>query len=147
MPVIRATSQSRFRAYLEGGPELAAKLQALDKKVRLQYSKDAVMAGAKLIAAEWSSRAPVGQPPEETPGAYRESLLAPDAIKVGGTKNGARGTIRPGTYAALPENLQPRLYAAKLEFVDGEPSARPAFDAAQDAAVAAIADVLKKAVA
>ncbi len=144
----RKGSQTRFNAYLEGGPELAAKLNALDAKVKKTAAKAALQAGGRIIADEWSRRVPVGQRPKDPhPGAYRRSLEQDDAVKVTGTKNGASGSVRPGKVDGIDDGDQPRVYAAKLEFMDGEPSARPAFDTARTKASDAIGASLSAALA
>ena len=121
-------SKSRFNAYIEGGPQLAAKLTQMEHDVRLQLCKDATMAALKAMADAWASRVPIGSPPHDIhPGAYRRAMEEA-TMKAGGTKTGASGTVRPGLLSDLPDNEQPRLYAPKLEYRDGEPSARPAFD-------------------
>lgn len=148
-PVVVQKSETKFKAYIEGGPALAAKLQALDKKIRNEIAKDAVTAGGRIIADEWADYVPIGEPPHDPhPGAYRDSLRSFDAVKVRATVNGASATIRPAVLG-LPENQQPRLYAGKLEFGDGnyeaQPSARPAFDSSQDLVLSTMSDMLKKA--
>jgi hypothetical protein len=135
-------AQTRFSAYLEGGPELAAKLNALDAKVKKQLAHDALMAGGGVIAAEWARRVPIGERPKDPhPGAYRQAMEQPDAVMV--TKSGSSGSVRPGYVNGIDDGDQPRVYAARLEYADGEPSARPAFDAARQAASDAIEQVLK----
>ena len=147
-PVVRRgkASETRFQAALVGGPELRAKLVALDEKIRKKVAADALRAGGRIIADEWSRRVPVGQPPEDPhPGAYRRSLEQEDAVKVGGTKTGALGSVRPGRVDGIDDGDQPRVYAARLEFVTSVPSARPAFDSSKGAAVEAISDELRDA--
>lgn len=131
----RGRSQSKFNAYLEGGPELAAKLAALDKKVRNEFAKNALREGGLVIAEEWAAQVPV------LDGHYRRSLQQDDTVKVAATKNGASGSVRPTIVAGIPLNEQPILYAAKLEFTS-EPSARPAFDASRDHAAQVTGDIL-----
>jgi hypothetical protein len=136
-------SQTRISGYLEGGPELAKALQSLDAKIKKTYVKVALTAGGRVIADEWSARAPIGVPPEdEHPGAYRDSLLQADAVKATGTATGGIGSVRPGLVSGIDDNDQPRVYAPVLEFRDGEPAARPAFDSARDRAVEAIGQSL-----
>ncbi len=132
-------AQTRFSAYVEGGPELSAALMALDKKIRNTYAKVALTEGGKVIRDEWGRRVPVGTPPADPhPGAYQRAMQQDDAVKVGATAKGASGTVRPGYVDGLAENEQPRVYAAVLEFKDGEPSARPAFDSSRDQAAEAV---------
>lgn len=133
------TSETRINGYLEGGPELAKALNELDAKIKRTYVKAALTAGGRVIADEWSTLVPVGGPPEdEHPGAYRDSLRQPDAVKATGTKTGGIGSVKPGYVDGIDDGDQPRVYAPVLEFRDGEPSARPAFDASRDRAVEAI---------
>lgn len=141
MPVItpQGRSKSKFRAYIEGGPALMAKLNALDLKIKKQVAGDALRAGGEVIRDAWAAAAPVGEAPADPhPGAYRRSLEQPDAVFVKPNKNGASGNVRPGYVAGIAEDDQPRVYAAKLEFRDGEPSARPAFDSSRAAALVAL---------
>ncbi len=138
-------SGSRFNATLEGGPELAAKLNAMDIKIRKTVAAQALLAAGHVIAAEWASRAPVGTEPHDPhPGAYRQSLEQEDTVRAKGSKWGALGSVSPGLVSGIDEGDQPRVYAAKLEFADGEPSARPAFDASRQAATEALQAELVK---
>jgi hypothetical protein len=140
-------SQTRFNAAVEGGPELAKALEALDAKIKRDYAKDALKAGGMVIRDEWAARVPVGVAPADPhPGAYRQAMEQDDAVKVGGTKAGASGTVRPGLVSGLADNEQPRVYAAVLEFKEGEPSARPAFDASRDAAADAVGESLSRSI-
>lgn len=141
----RTPGGSRVTAYLEGGPQLAAKFNAMDKKIRNEVGKAALTAAGQIIAAAWSERVPIGQPPVDPhPGAYQRSLKQPDAVKVRAGKYGALGSVRPGFVDGIDAGDQPAVYAARLEFVDGEPSARPAFDSSKEAAVkAAQAELVK----
>lgn len=140
----RGRSQSKFSGYVEGGPELIAKLGELEEKVRKQYGKDALAKGGRVIADAWSEHAPIGQSPEDPhPGAYRKSLQQEDAVKSVGTKTGAIGSVKPGFVDGIASDDQPGVYAAKLEFTS-DPSARPAFDASRDNATQAIADYLRE---
>lgn len=139
-------SGSRFNTVLLGGPELNAKLLALDAKIKKTVAAEALKAGGRVIADEWSARVPIGKAPDDPhPGAYRAALEQEDAVRAKGTKMGALGSVSPGVVAGIDEGDQPRVYAAKLEFADGEPSARPAFDASRDRAGQAIEDTLRKA--
>ncbi len=139
----RGRSQSKFNAYLEGGPQLMAKLNALDAKIKKEVAAAALSAGGRIIADEWAAQVPVGhQPQDPHPGAYRRALEQDDAVYVKGGKNGASGNVRPGYVDGIDDGDQPRVYAAKLEFADGEPSARPAFDAARDRASEAVGKML-----
>ena len=138
---------TKTRGYIRGGPELTAKLQALDKKIRNEYAKAALTDGGRGIAEEWSRRAPVGTPPEdEHPGAYRDSLLLPDAISVRASKNGATVDISPGTVPGIAMDDQPRVYAPGLEFRDSPPAARPAFEATKNEAADAIGESLGRSI-
>lgn len=134
--------QSRFGATLEGGPELAGKLAQLDEAVRVRASKDAVLAASAVVAGEWHDRVPV------LDGNYQRSLEG--AERATKTRAGASGTVGPRAVPGLDDNDQPIAYAARLEYGDvdraAEPSARPAFDAAQERAVVAAQGVLHQAV-
>jgi len=131
----RGRSSSKFTAALIGGPELAAKLKALDAKVAKEYGKAALKEGGLVIAEEWAARVPV------LDGNYRASLQQEDTVKTTGTKTGALGSVRPTIVGGIPLEEQPILYAAKLEF-QSEPSARPAFDASRDEAAQVVGDIL-----
>lgn len=151
MPTIARLSDTKFKAIIEGGPELARKLSALDARVRKQASKDALQAAGYEIAVEWASRVPIGEPPEdEHPGAYQRAMLEEDAVRVRSTANGASGVVAPALLYDLPVDQQPWIYAAVLEYGDDErapnPSARAAFDAALVPALRLIGDELREAV-
>lgn len=132
---------TKFRATLEGGPELVAALAKLDDAVRVKASKDALFAAGGVLASEWQGRVPV------LDANYQRSL--DDAQRAAKTKAGASGSVAPRKVPGLPDEDQPGAYAARLEFGDAdraaEPSARPAFDASQQRAVQAAGDVLAKA--
>jgi len=150
MPTVSQRSDTKFSAIIEGGPELAAKLAAMDKKLRNVVAKDAVSAMGRVIADQWANAVPIGKPPDDPhPGAYQRAMREPTAVTVRASTNGANGTVRPATLADLADDQQPRLYAARLEFGDAdreaEPSARPAFEAAQQPALKTISDMLAKA--
>jgi HK97 gp10 family phage protein len=150
MPTIRRAGDSKFYAIIEGGPQLARALSALDRKVRQDVAKEALTEGGRIIADAWANMAPVGSPPEdEHPGAYRRSLSDNASVTARSSASGATAAIRPAVLSDLPDDQQPRLYAARLEFGDAdrdaEPSARPAFDAAQRPALAAISERLTRA--
>jgi hypothetical protein len=157
---------SRVKAYLSGGPELAAALQKLVNGVSTEVIMQATIAGGDVIAKEWQGRAPVGQEPEDKhPGAYRDSIRAMPARPRSGPAGitGATVVITTATVPGLSKEEQPRNYAAKLEFGSSgrararsgkgakaavaRPSARPAFDASQDAAAAAVEAKLRELVA
>lgn len=141
-----------FRATVEGGPQLAAALRELEDKVRAKASKEALAAGGRVYADEWADRVPVGEPPDDPhPGAYRRAMEDPKAVKTSKTKRGASASVAPALLGELPDDDQPRVYAARLEWGDADrvpqPSARAAFDAVSAQAVDAIADELRKAIA
>lgn len=156
---------SSFRATIIGGPALAAKLRKLDLVTSGQAAKDAVMAMGHVMAVAWSERVPIGslETGDQMPGAYRDELRLPGVVKAGinkgmdpegiGVLKGASGSVGPRKRPALsglPDNQQPAVYAARLEFGDlthpAEPSGRPAFDASREAAVAAAEIPLRRAV-
>jgi hypothetical protein len=149
MPTIARLSGTKFTAIIEGGPELARRLAALDLKIKKQASKEAVQAAGYEIATEWASRVPIGEPPEdEHPGAYQRAMLDDDAVRVRATANGASGVVSPALLYDLPVKQQPWIYAAVLEFGDAEreprPSARAAFEAALNPALQVLGDVLRR---
>jgi HK97 gp10 family phage protein len=132
---------TRFQATLEGGPDLASALTRLDDAVRAKAPKGALLAAGGVLATEWQGRVPV------LDANYEHSLER--AQRAGKTKAGASGSVAPRKVPGLPDGDQPFAYAARLEFGDAdrpaEPSARPAFDVAQERAVQAAGDVLAKA--
>lgn len=151
MPAFRRISDTKTRIYVTGGPELARALQRLDAVVIKKAAKDAIMAGGYEVAVEWASRVPIGHPPEDDhPGAYREAMLADDAVRARATGTGATGKVAPALLGGIPVNQQPWLYASVLEFGDETrapfPSARAAADAARDDYANKVADVLREAI-
>lgn len=141
-----------FRAAVVGGPQLAARLRELEDAVRVKAAKEAMGVGGRVIADEWGSRVPVGEAPEDPhPGAYQRAMEDVKAVKTSKTKRGASARVGPALLAELPDDEQPRVYAARLEWGDDDrvpqPSARAAFDAVSGEATDAIAEVLRKAIA
>lgn len=143
-------SATMFTAHLVGGPELQAALSELTEKLQTKAAKDAVQAMVDVFVPAWSARVPVDH------GDYRESIEG----QVRKAKFGAQGSVHPGVVEGLDDDMQPRRYAARLEFggragtagqegtrswVPAEPSARPAFDAVQGSAVEAASAVLRAA--
>ena len=150
MPTYSRPNDTKIKVIIEGGPQLAAALDELDAKIKRQHAVAALTAAGRVIADQWASMAPVGMPPEDDyPGAYQQSLQDAGAVTARGSKTGATATVKPAVIG-IPEDRQPRLYAARLEFGDADrdafPSARPAFDSALDRAVAAISDSLADAI-
>jgi HK97 gp10 family phage protein len=141
------------KAYLRGGPELMRRLQRLSDEVSERVAAQALLAGADVIADEWRALVPKFERH------YEHSITA--ASSPG--RKGATGIVYPADIPGLPDNEQPRRYAARLEWgslrttkkmlkrgliVPGrarrqQPSARPAFDAAKGRATDAIADELR----
>lgn len=129
-----------FKGFVEGGPEMAAKLAQLEKDVRDELLVQATQAGADVIADEW--RAQIDSRIDLGPGTahYRDAV---------GTR------ARPGrkgatAWVGLPNDVprekgeaHPREYAPKLEFgsrnTAAKPTLRPAFDAAKGKALDAMA--------
>jgi HK97 gp10 family phage protein len=150
MPTVARVSDTKVKAIIEGGPELAAKLNALDAKIRKQVAKDALMSGGRVIADKWADMVPIGSPPHDPhPGAYQRAMRDEAAVKTRASANGASGSVRPAALSDLPDDQQPRAYAGVLEFGDADqeaqPSARPAFEAALPAALAAVSKSLAEA--
>jgi HK97 gp10 family phage protein len=144
---------------IEGGPELARKLQAIEKSMSATAAREALLAGGRVIADAWAARVPVE---DEN---YRHEMQQEDVVRAsanfGSGASGARGTVGPRRRPGLENPVlhpgetkreaQPANYAARLEFGDhdrkAEPSARPAFDASSDAAVEAVGNTLRAALA
>ena len=74
MPTIRRAGDSKFYAIIEGGPQLASALSALDRKVRQDTAKDALTEGGRIIADAWANMAPVAHRP-------KTSIPAPTAAR------------------------------------------------------------------
>lgn len=134
--------ESRFVASIEGGPELARKLQELVDIAQTDAAKDAVGAGLDVIGDEMRALAPVGPEP----------IHIRDAIgkKVGKTKRGAGGTVGVRILPGVDDDKQPVAYGPRLEFGgfdrSPEPFIRPSFDAKKEAAVDAVGERLAAAV-
>lgn len=136
----------KMTATLEGGPELARALAELEKQLWGEEARAAVQEGADIIGDEWRGRVPTGQAPEdEHPGLYRDAITV--RTRVG--KKGATGLVNVKGRPQVE-------YGATLEFgrynadslgrrihIPPQPSARPAFDASKDRALAAIGARLK----
>lgn len=122
-----------FKGYIDGGPEMAAKLQALGKGVRDELLVKATTAGANVIAEEWRGRI------SATWGRGPGSAHYADAVEVRARpgKNGATAIIGLGDQPTEPGEAQPRDYATRLEFT-GKPTLRPAFDASKGKALDAM---------
>lgn len=148
-------SGTMFTAHLVGGPELQAALSQLTEKLQTKAAKDAVQAMVDVFVPAWSARAPVEEGTDRE-GRYRDSIEG----QVRKAKTGAQGSVHPGVVEGLEDDEQPRRYAPRLEFggragtagqegtrswVAAQPSARPAFDAVQGAAVEAASAVLRAA--
>lgn len=142
------------RAYIRGGPEMARKLAAIRRDLAVQGMVQAVLAGADVLAVEWRARVPVFE------GHYRNSITA---VASQG-KEGATGLVYPADVPGVPDNEQPRRYAARLEFGSAaqtkrmlkrgigadpgrrrrpQPSLRPAFDNVKGQMVDAIGSELR----
>lgn len=132
MAVIRGReSGTYFKGYIDGGPELAAKFAALEKAVRDEKLTEVTQAGADVIAEEWRAQA------RSRLGTGPGIAHYPEAIEVRTRpgKNGATALIGLGDVPALPNEAQPREYAAALEFGTSKsaakPTLRPSFDASR----------------
>lgn len=133
-------SGTYFKGYIEGGPELTKKLQALEKGLRDDLLKEATLAGAEVIAEEWRTRirGTIGLGPGTAH--YAESIEA--RSRAG--RNGATATVGIGTASTSPGEAQPREYAPRLEFgsstTPAKPTLRPAFDNSMQRALDAMGD-------
>jgi HK97 gp10 family phage protein len=131
-------SGTYFKGYIDGGPELAAKLAQLEKRVRDDLLTQVTQAGADVIADEWRAQAEARLEPGPGIGHY------PDAIKVNTRpgKKGATAIIGLGDVPTEPGEAQPREYAAALEFGTShsaaKPTLRPSFDASKNRALDAM---------
>lgn len=142
-----------FRAYVEGGPQLAAALAKLGKGMRDELLVQATAAGAEVIADEW--RAQIASKIGRGPGTahYVDAV----GIRAKPGKNGATAWV--GLPTDVPTSAtedHPRKYAPLLEFggykrgyIQARPTLRPAFEASKqkalDAMTAVIARLLKTA--
>lgn len=133
---------TRFVASIEGGPELARKLQELVDIAQTDAAKEAVGAGLDVIGDEMRAMAPVGPDP----------VHIRDAIgkKVGKTKRGAQGTVGVRFMPGIDDADQPIAYGPRLEFGGfdraPEPFLRPAFDATKNEAVDVVGERLGEAI-
>lgn len=120
-----------FKGYIDGGPELAAKLQALEKSVRDELLVKATTAGAEVIADEWRSQvaARVGRGPGT---AHYEDAIGTRSRP--GKKGATAWVGLPGDVPRERGEDHPRKYAPRLEF-SGKPTLRPAFDASKGKAL------------
>lgn len=150
--------ETRMQASLIGGPQLAMALAALEVRVGRLAAKEALEAAGAVIEDEWKNLVRVED------GNYRNSI----STKISATARGAAGTIavrhldRLVSHTKNPEQEQPYLYAARLEFGSSGvilrfrgrhrqqitaprrafPAARPAFDRMKGEAVDRAATVL-----
>lgn len=143
----------RTSVFLRNGPELARKLAALEKGMRDAVLAEATAAGAKVLADAWRDRVPIDE------GHYRDAI----EHKAKAGKRGATGLVQVGKAPGVPDDEQPRLYAARLEFGSAratkatltagrtdfasrsrraQPSLRPAFDACKGEMVDTMSDTL-----
>lgn len=137
--VVRGRSSGvYFKGYIDGGPELAAKLAEFEKKARDEVLKDVTLAGAEVIAEEWRARV------QSTYGEGPGTAHYVDAIEARSRagKNGATAMIGLGTQPTEPGEAQPREYAPRLEFA-GKPVLRPAFDSSRQKALDVMAARLR----
>lgn len=147
------TGSVAARFYLRNGPEFSRQLASLAQRVSDEKMAQAVLAGGEALAVEWKRIVPVDE------GHYRESITA---VASPG-RQGATGLVFPADVPGVPDNEQPRRYAARLEFGSlaqtkkqlqrgifpkgrarrMQPSLRPAFDNVHTRMVDAIADELR----
>lgn len=131
---------------IEGMPELDRALEQLVERTHSE-APTAMADGGEILAAEWRSRVPVGHAPEDPhPDAYRSGITV------------QHEETRAGGSALVNIHGEAVHYAHRLEYgyagVDSagrrvhtppQPSARPAFDAAQAKIEAAAAAKMKAA--
>ena len=129
---------SRVNATLVGGPLLMAALARLEIGLRGELLKDAVRDGGEVIVDAWKAKVPV------LDAHYQDSIR----VQARATQGGATGIVGVGPIRGLPQNEQPRWYAAGLEYGGrgrgAQPSARPAFDTSKQRASDAIEDKLRE---
>jgi hypothetical protein len=132
------SSGTYFKGYIEGGPELAKRLQALEKAVRDDLLVEATRAGAEVIAERW--RAMVMGVWGLGPGTahYAEAI----EVRARPGRNGATAHIGIGDVPLSEGEANPRDYAPKLEFA-GRPTLRPAFDQGRQPALDRMAEVIR----
>lgn len=130
-------SGAYFKGHIDGGPELAAQLSALEKGIRDELLVQATDAGAQVIEDEWRDRV------QSTWGRGPGTAHYVDAIghRSRPGKNGATAYV--GLPNPVPQEQgedHPREYAPRLEF-DGKPTLRPAFDATREKALTKMGEV------
>jgi HK97 gp10 family phage protein len=141
------------RGYIRGGPELLAALQRLEMSIKDELLVKATQAGADVLKEAWKQRVPV------LDANYRNAIEA----KAKPGKVGATGVVQVGQ-APVPDDEQPRAYAARLEFGSynttaamalsgtrgsgrgrvAQPSLRPAFDSCSGQMLDAMGDEVKR---
>lgn len=144
-------SGTYFKGYIDGGPQMAAKLAQIEKGLRDELLVQVTLAGAEVIAEEWrtqvSSRIGLG------PGTahYRDAI----GTRARPGKNGATAWVGLPNELPLSEGeAHPREYAPSLEFGfskrPAQPTLRPAFESKKGAALDAmgkkLAELLEEAV-
>lgn len=141
------------RGYIRGGPELLAALQRLEQGTKDELLAQATQAGGDVLKDAWKQRVPV------LDANYRDAIEA----KAKPGKIGATGVVQVGQAPGVPDDEQPRAYAARLEFgsynttasmaasgVRGsgrgrraQPSLRPAFDSCKGQMLDAMSDEVR----
>lgn len=130
----------RVKGYIDGGPELAAKLAALEKGVRDELLVKATDAGAEVIEDAWRDR--VAGAYEPGPGTAHYVDAIGHRSRPG--KNGATAWVGlPNQLPLSAGESHPRDYAPELEF-NHTPTLRPAFDESREKALDAMADEIRE---
>lgn len=148
------------RGYISGASELRAALARLEQGMRDEVLAGATLAGGKVLEERWKQMVALGPAPVH----YRDAIAA--SARPG--KRGATGIVQVTKLAGVPDDEQPRAYAARLEFGSqratkqtlasgrtdfasrgrtAQPSLRPAFDACKGEMLDAMADELKRLIA
>ena len=136
-----------FKGYLDGGPQLKAKLDTLAKGLRDDLLVQSTAAAAEVIADEWRSevRAKIGLGPPT--GHYVDAI----GTRARPGKIGATAWVGlPNPVPLEPGEAHPRDYAPRLEFghykggihQPPQPTLRPAFMASRQRALDTMAKVL-----
>ena len=136
----KGKGSKRWRATIEGGPQLARKLHQLEDTTRKEAALAGAQAGLRVIGDDWASRVPV------LDRNYQRALEDERAVVVRLNKDGAGGAVGPARLDDLPDNEQPMAYSSRLEWGDSsrspQPSAFPAFAGSQGKAVEEARDVM-----
>lgn len=129
----------RVRMKVEGGDKLARRLQMLAQETAREHMREAALAGAEVIRAEASAKAP-----------RKTGILARDIQKEVTKQTKSRveihvGPGKKGWYGRLVEHGHAIVKGGRvIGHVPPKPFLRPAFDEKVDEAQSVIADELKR---